>query len=80
MKKLAIVGLMLASSVALAKKDDWIIRYQCQAKGKTSAGQTQVLQGWQRNTVAEAKTSAIQMCNKNGLSGCSIKACYERRF
>lgn len=73
MKKLVFAGLMLASTVAMARKEDWVIRYQCQAKGSGK-----VVQGWQRDTVAAAKASAIQMCNSKGLSGCAIKACYQR--
>ncbi len=77
MKKLILVGVMLASSIAFARREDQTIRYQCQAAGSNRSGRM-LIQGWERDTKAEARVSAVKVCREAGLKGCAVHACYER--
>lgn len=77
---LSVVALSgLIASNADARREDWVIRYQCQASGDSARG-TKLIQGWQRDTVREAAASAVQMCNSKGFSNCRLYKCYERRW
>lgn len=77
MKKIILAALLLVSTTALANEYDPVIRHQCQAKGFAN-GRAYLVQGWTRNTKAEAVNSALNMCVSKGLSDCRIKACYKR--
>ena len=77
MKALVIAGVILASTSVFARKDDQWIRYQCMAAGSKNGARVQA-QGWERDTVPQARVSAVKVCSSRGISGCAVTACYER--